>query len=470
MDIVLINPPFNLFDTLHEDTDYGNTKEHQTYCYPPLGIAYIAANLKDACIIDSVGSKLDIKETVSLTLKQNPKVIGISVTTFSLHSTKEMITELKKHTKAKLVIGGPHVTYDPSIITHIPADYGIKGEAEESFPKLCQRIINKKKIHVAGLITKKRYDVKRAHIENLDSLPFPARDLLPEDKYFFSLHSGKFTTIITTRGCIYDCIYCALPDKKKYRKRSIENIMQELRMLVSTGYTYIDFQDDLFTLDKNRTIELCNHIIDEGLHFSWGCATRIELVDEETLRIMKKAGCDNIRYGIESGSYKIRKIIGKPFTYQQIKKVVDLTKRNKIHTVLFFSLGHPGETAKDIRLSLKLAKELRADYIQFVIIAILPGSRLYELALKEGKVSSDIWKKVAEGNKIPFYIPDKINLKDMKAIQKKAYRYFYLSPIAGIKNLMKSHDLKDFFLKIYLGFVILYHITIKPIIRKRTQR
>lgn len=470
MDIVLINPPFNLFDTLHEDTDYGNTKEHQTYCYPPLGIAYLTANLKEASIIDSVGSKLDIKETVSLTLKENPKVIGISVTSFSLYQTNQLVKELKKHTKAKIVIGGPHVTYDPSIIKYIPADYGIRGEAEESFPKLCQRIINKKKIHVPGLITKERYNVKIAHIKDLDTLPFPARDLLPEDKYFFSLHSGKFTTIITTRGCVYDCIYCALPDKKRYRKRSIDNIMQELRMLVSSGYTYIDFQDDLFTLDKNRTFELCSRIIDEGLNLSWGCATRIELVDEELLRMMKRSGCDNIRYGIESGSYKIRERIGKPFTYQQIKKVVDLTKKNKIHTVLFFSLGHPGETQKDIELSFKLAKELKADYIQFVIIAILPGSRLYELALKEGKVSADIWKKVAEGAKIPFYIPDTISLEDMKVIQNKAYRHFYLSPISGLKNLMKSHDLKDFFLKIYLGFVILYHITIKPLIRRCTQR
>lgn len=269
---------------------------------------------------------------------------------------------------------------------------------------------------------------ERDVIENLDLLPFPARHKLPQDRYYSPLSKGKMTTMITSRGCVYDCIFCAIPNKKRYRERSSVNVIEDIKEIVDLGIEHIEFEDDCFTLNKARAKKICKMMIESNIKINWGCETRADAVDYETLKLMKRAGCTNIRYGIESGSDRVRNdVIGKKISDKVIKKSIRLTKKMGLTTITYFMFGNPTETVDEMKRTIRFVKEIDPDLIDFYLPIPIPGSRLFDVAVREKKIHKDIWDKVIVDGNIPVYTPDYLSLNTLSKFQRTAYKRFYLN-------------------------------------------
>jgi radical SAM superfamily enzyme YgiQ (UPF0313 family) len=246
-----------------------------------------------------------------------------------------------------------------------------------------------------------------------------------------------------------------LPNKKSYRKRDPKNVIKEIELIVREGFEYMEIEDDCFTLDKKRAKEICELIIKKKIKINWGCETRIDCVDEKLLAIMKRAGCTNVRYGIESGNEKIRSdIIGKKITNEEIRKVIKNMKEKGLISVAYFMFGHPTESFKNMKETIEFALEIDPDYVDFHLAMPIPGSRLFEIATKEGKVRKDVWNEVIKGIPIPVYVPNGVTLAEMIEMQKVAYKTFYGKPSSIIKNLMRAKNIEDLILKIKTGLIL----------------
>jgi len=472
--VILVVPPCKDNSAVFPEQEYRqDTRELRMY--PPLGLAYLAGELVSSgipCeIIDAVALSLNSQETSSLIFSKNPSVVGVTVTSFTLQAARALIQELKKIAPAlPVVVGGPHVTYWPEAVSDLGADYGILGDAEVSFRELVESLSGQGPAlsGIRGLWAKNdSFGVINnglAVIQDFDSLSFPARKLLPEKKYLFIMnHLGKFATMITARGCLFDCVYCGIPHKKQLYLRSVKNILRELDELAADGYKYINFIDDCFTLNRDRTVDLCGQILKNKIQISWGCSTRADYVDDELLGIMKKAGCYDIRFGVESGVERIRQFsIGKHVSDEVFKQSFQAAKRAGLITAGFFIFGHPQETLQDMHQTVSFAKKLNPHYAVFMLATPIPGSRLFGLSLKEGKFAADIWKKVSLNQEpLPIYAPGKVTVTDMKILQGKASLGFYLRPASLMLKLKEIKRPQELFFKFRIGMLFLIKSLIK---------
>ena len=193
---------------------------------------------------------------------------------------------------------------------------------------------------------------------------------------------------MTSRGCPYNCSYCATSIwERKTRYRSIDNVMQEIRFVIEKyGAKQFTFKDDSFTVNRKRVVEFCEKLIKEGFGISWDCNTRVNLVDEEMLRLMKKAGCTSIKVGIESGSERILKLMSKNITFEQCGEAAKLFRKVGIHWTGYFMMGLPSETREDIYQTLKFMKELNPDYASLSVYEPFPGTGLFEKGVENGLV------------------------------------------------------------------------------------
>jgi len=207
-------------------------------------------------------------------------------------------------------------------------------------------------------------------------------------KYYGSEDMGL---MMTSRGCPYNCSYCATSVwGKKVRYRSIENVVREIRMVKDRGgCRQFTFKDDCFTLNKNRVIDLCGTLLKERIAINWECNTRINLIDEEILTKMKKAGCNSIKVGIESGSERVLRFINKKITLDQCKNAAKLLHKIGIHWTGYFMIGLPSETKEEMCQTLQFMKELRPDYASISVYEPFPGTELFEIGIEKGLVERD---------------------------------------------------------------------------------
>jgi anaerobic magnesium-protoporphyrin IX monomethyl ester cyclase len=366
---------------------------------PPLGILYIAA------VLEKEGHKVqvfDIYEyeeihTLKEILKFQPDLIGLSVNTPHINNAKRIAFLLKENLpKTTLVCGGVHVTALPyDSLNELNADYAVVGEGEYTMRDLCNLLESGSSINeIPGLIFKQGENIVknpcRKLIENLDEIPFPSRHLLNFEWYLSppgpirGIWLKRATQIITSRGCPYRCIYCGsnLIFGRKVRRRSVGNVISEIKFLIKTyNIDGLWFVDDTFTLDKEWVLDFCKNLRQNQIKLKWGCQTRVNVLSEELLLEMKKAGCMQLDIGVESGSEKILSVLQKGTTPEQIEKAFSLTRKVGLRTLASFMIGNPEEDLEDINKTLSLAKKIKANYTIFFFTTPFPGTELNELAI-----------------------------------------------------------------------------------------
>ena len=296
----------------------------------------------------------------------------------------------------------------------------------------------------------------RPLIDNLDDLPSPDIDNLVKDGYQTSIDTKtgrKVAVILTSRGCPFNCIFCAnqLLSGGKYRAHSIERVCSEIDNLIKKyDITQLFIQDDNFAVNKKRAKELCREFIKKGFHkkFSWWAEARVDCVDEELLSLMAQANCKIISYGLESGNQRLLDLIEKGITLEQIKKAVNLTKKVGIDIRASFILGLPTETREESLRTIKFARELGIDQVRFALATPFPGTKLWEIAQTQGALDTSDWQRFSlmagYSKGLPCYVPEGRDPKELAKLQRRANLMFFLTPrVIGV-YLRRMTDFRSF--------------------------
>lgn len=328
---------------------------------PPLGLGYLASNLREngfkVRIIDDLVEKLSFDEL--LKRLKGSKIVGITSTTATFNSALAYAKKIKNALKdVFLILGGVHVSFEPEkALQNDFVDAVCIGEGEETIVEVAERVEADKSLEgVRGVYYKENGKIirneRRGFIEDLDSLPFPAYDLMPLDKYTVLGERLEQFPMITSRGCPFACRYCSssLYMGHRFRARSARNVADEIEWLCEEFEAkHIAFGDDTFTLNKKRVVDICTEIKKRGLEITWSCSSRIDTITAELLKMMKSAGCVAIYYGIESASKRILDYYRKKISLEKAKEVVRATKKAGISAICSFILGAPMETKEEMK-------------------------------------------------------------------------------------------------------------------------
>lgn len=279
-------------------------------------------------------------------------------------------------------------------------------------------------------------------ISDYDSIPIPAYDLLSSFKHYFinNPHGSPFTIMYTSKGCPFSCIYCTVA-KTKLKQRSAESILKELRYLKKNhDIKTVSFFDETFTFNKKRVIEIAEGIKNENLNIRWYCNTRVDLVDETLLKVMKSAGCRGISYGIESGSQKILDNAKKRISIKQAENAIKWTKEAGIKVYCSFMFGLPGETWGTVGETIKFVKKTLPTSAQFNVAVPYPGTKLYDIALKKGWIKEGAdWRDLYQHESVMR--TDELSHEDLNMARKLAYRSLYFNPKWIFQNF--AHVIKN---------------------------
>ena len=445
---------------------------------PSLGILFLAAvtrqkgyptELADAAALD-----LPADELLARVSSAAPDVLGLSATTFSIHHAAVFAGRVKKLFPAIMVIiGGPHVSAAPlETMERFPEfDVAVVGEGEGTIIELLGALEGGTPLEVIQGIVLRQGDKllstgRRPFISDLDQLPYPAWDLLEgfPDRYppaTFKVKKLPAASLVTSRGCPNRCIFC---DRSVFGSNchafSTEYVVGMIRHLVEHfGVREFSFEDDTFITFKKRLTAICRELAGLGLDISWTCLGRVNSIDEENLVLMKKAGCWQISFGIESGSQEILTTIHKNVTLEQIRSAVKLCRKVGILSKGFFIVGHPGETEATLRQTLDFALELPLDDISVTMLTPFPGTEIYDRADEFGEFDRD-WARMNLLNTV--FVPRGLTREQLEQAQREMLRRFYLRPriIAGYLRRLAENPVM---LKgLWAGFKALFRSTGNP--------
>lgn len=405
----------------------------------PVGLAYLAAFTKsngiDTILIDAEASDLNMADIVKNIQDFKPDAVGITCTTPIFYEAVAIAEALKESgIGAKIILGGSHITALPenSLEASKAIDFVVHGEGEITLLELLRAFEKKESpSRVKGLGFKQGGKIflnsSRERISDFDSLPFPARELLPMDKYLDEMNFNEpYTLVTTSRGCPYNCIFCAsaVTWGGNIKYRSVENIIAELKEIKTKfSISNITFVDDTLNCDRRRLRGLAKGIIEAGLGLSFVCNMRVNNIYEEDLALLKKAGCRTVYFGIESADNKILKNIEKGITREMSEKAVNLVKKSGMDVHGSFIFGNPGDTEKTVKDTIEFALGLGLKIAQFNIATPFPGTKLWHLAKAKGVL------REKDFNKYKMYYSVSANLSDLTDeqliyYQKTAYERF----------------------------------------------
>ncbi len=456
--ILLLSPP------LHAENYYGKLGAFVPKL-PHLGLTYIAAVLEknnlEVQIIDAELLSWDFnmlrKKLVSI---PDPKLVGITCVT-ATYSVALKTAKLVKESfpQTIVVMGGPHVsTVSDECLESGFVDVVVKNEGEYTFLNIAKNPKNLRKIKGISYIHKGRilHNPDREFIENLDILPFPARHLTPRLKFRSTPDwplKYPADVVLTIRGCSFNCTFCysKMLWGKKYRSRSVNNVVDEIEFLVSKyAVKEILFQDDLFF--PGAEIAFSKEMIKRGLHkkIKWLCETRIDLITEDKIRFMEAAGCKFIFLGVEAADEELLKQINKGFNLKQVKCAFRILKKSGITTRASFIIGLPGETRKQSYAALELAKELDPDFVKFNLYTPFPTIANFKELKKQ--INNFNWEDYISipghlKSKKATYVPKGRSFKELCRLQKEFHQKFYLRPRKlwfFLRTIKSFDDIKTF--------------------------
>lgn len=443
MRVVLINP--SMFG---KDLRWNKSAK-----YPPLGLAQIAAVLENnghkVGIIDAEAEELDEDGIEKRVKSFKPDIVGLTSHTPKFKQLVQTVKILERvDPDVKIMVGGPHASLVPvKTMQDIPGiDFIIRDEGEYTTLELLDALGGRGEMsRIKGLVYKKGGKIvvneRRDWIENLDELPFPARHLLPD----LSIYSSGFrykrlpvTSMVTSRGCPYNCLFCDRVFGRRYRSHSADYIVAEIEHLIERyGIKEVDIKDDLFLYDAGKVNRFCSLIEKKDIDITWSCNARIDVLyrNRDWIKKVKNAGCWYISFGLESGNQGILNFIRKGITLEQVRKVVRWVHYSGIFTKGYFMLGNPTETESTIRDTINFAKSLPLDGVQFSVTVPYPDTELYEIALKHGTFDKDSYDKMSSHPSEVPYAPEGLTPEFMKMAQRRAYREFYFRPSYILRQL-----------------------------------
>ena len=442
----------------------------------PINLGYIASSLITAGheveMIDL--NVLEHKKLLEKIKKFKPEIVGVTSMTPNIYLAQKAIQESKsENKKIKTLLGGVHASALPEETMKMikELDYLVFGEGEETIKELAEKLEKKQSVNnVKGILYRSKgriiKNAPRPLIKNLDSIPFPERDLLPMDLYTkhhvsrgFSRENMKIMEILTSRGCPNQCIFCAghINYGHSLRFRSYENIIQEINECIRKyKITHVSIEDDTFTINKELVKKLCNFFKNKKL--TWNCNARVNTVNYEILKLMKESGCKKISFGVESGSEKILKLIKKGITIPQVKKAVSDAKKAGIRYVeCTFMIGsHPDETMEDIEKTIKLMHELMPDFLAFSVMCPFPGTEVYNMMKKRKLLMNNPdWSQFSLfGNLKRYEKLTNMTSDEMINLQIKVLKDYYKTPKYVLSQLLKIRTLDE--IKYFTKMGILY--------------
>lgn len=376
----------------------------------PFGITYLGAVLKEAghdVKLFDIYPNDELNEVINDLNAFHPDLIGFSLLTTNFHKASSFAGILKsKFPGSKFCAGGIHPTVRPKdTLEKMELDFVVMGEGENVLTKVCNALENNDDISdIKSIAFYKNGSLQINEgldiVDDLDCLPFPARDMLQVSRYLIppgyirSHFLNRVLSVFTSRGCPARCTFCNSSSifHRKIRRRSVANVISEIKSLIDKHkIDGIYFHDETFTMKSDWVKDICKELKPLGL--SWGCQTRVALVNEELLKVMRSAGCLQIDFGVESLSERVLKLIKKGQKPGQIKNAIELTRRAGIKSFASIMIGLPDETEKDLIENVNFLKMTKPDFTYFNLFTPFPGTEAAEVAIKNGKLSEDFFSK-----------------------------------------------------------------------------
>ncbi len=456
--VILVSPPLSVVRQAGSLKDIANV-------LPTMGIGYIAALLEkngiSVRIFDYIGEPKTLDGILRDLSDAKPDMIGITATILTISTVRELANEIKtKFPGIPLVIGGPQLCSAPEkTMNDGPYDIGVVGEGEETMLELVNAMIEGKRDlrGIKGLVLrdgkKPIFNEPRPYIDDLDKLPFPARHLYPPlDRYNpvpASYIKKPVGLMISSRGCPYQCIFC---DRQvfgnRFRAHSPKYVVDEMENVIKVhGAREIRFMDDTFTLDIKRVDAICDELFKRNIRIPWTCLTRVNTVNLEILKKMKRAGCWQVIYGIEAGDQRMLDIIKKGVTVEQNELGIKLAKKAGLNVRATFVFGLPGENKDTIKKTVDFAKRMNLDVVNFFTVILYPGNELFSIAKREGKIlheNYDEYTSMIDAEETHLhYVPEGMTEKELKNAIVDAYRSYYFRPDYILRQLFSIRGMED---------------------------
>lgn len=404
---------------------------------PPIDLLYMAAGLEqkgvECRVRDYPVLGWEWPEFKKELAEFAPEMVIFSITTPSLAADMEACT-ITKEVNPSIITAAKGAHFNTRDIKSMEAypqlDLCFRGEYEFTPGELAT---TEDWSQVGGITYRKDGKIirnpDRGYIQDLDSIPYPARHLVDNRHYYRPDTGQPQTNIITNRGCPFQCIYCLSRQVAgtRMRARSPENILGEIKSCVKEfGIRNFLFRSDTFTMDKKWTLELCRQIKESGLNIHWTCNSRVDTIDEDRLHAMKEAGCWLIAFGIEAGTEEMLTHLKKGAHLEQARKALQLCKKVGVRTSIYLLIGAPWETEETFMKTVDFGLELDPDFVEFFYIYPFPGTEYHDEAVKLGLLPEDYFPEEAYDSPV---IPSlHLSIEQLAHLRKKAIRRFLLRP------------------------------------------
>jgi len=438
---------------------------------PPLGLLSIAAYAlehtdHEVHVLDMPVLDMDQKGLRKHLQAQRPDLVGISCLTNILYDALETARTVKSILPSSpVVFGGYHTRlYPKETLLQPEVDTIVLGAGEIAFAELLDGFSTSGRIpRIPGVLSKSDHREEAEDqiqtIDDPDAFPFPARHLTPYRKYYAATSIAPPTTVVMTSfGCPFRCIFCNTSGIQKLVTKSPIRVVDELESCVSFGIREFTILDENFTVDHRRVMAIAEEILRRGLDIVWSFKSRVDLVDRETLRMVRKAGCYSIHFGVESGDPDILTLIRKDILPDQVRYAFRLAREEGIEITAAFMIGFPGESREQIQRTIDFALEVDPNYVQFAMTIPLPGTELYRMAFEKGVFTRDYWKEFAEHPVEDFQPPgwhEVFSREELEDLLDEAYRRFYLRSKYIWRRVRMLHNLSELKRNIRIGTRIL---------------
>ncbi len=455
--IIFINPPLSTRQRYGDLSETGSSE-------PPLGLAYLGAVTRrmgmQTALLDACALRLSLEESLKHVIKEQPDFVGLPLMTMSVGIASKLADGIKNMLKrCTIIVGGPHFSSLPrqTLQDNPSFDVGVAGEGEKTLEELLRILENGGELFgIKGVVFRKGQEVlvnsPRERIKDLDGLPFPAFDLLPQPKRYYrptaqSILRLPSVSLVTSRGCTGKCLFC---DRNTFgneiKFHSAPYIVEMIeRLQKDFGIKGIIFEEDNFMLSDKRLEEFTELISKKRVKMAWSAQSRVDTINNEKLRMARLSGCWQILYGIESGSQKILDFLKKGITNHQIEEAVRLTKKQGICAKGFFMIGNPQESLKTLRETQEMIMRLPLDDVSVTFFTPYPGADIWSNILQNGRLDGN-WDDYTCFH--PVFIPFGLSKEILVKAQKRIWRSFYSRPriIASyVKRLRSLSLLKEFY-------------------------